>query len=136
MHKIVLLFFLIINSTLVSQTIEFTIFDKKTNEVIPYVNVLIQNSTKGWSGNEKGIVKIDFTKLELSDTLIFSAVGYGNYKIKIDKIKATNRVFLSPSLVKLKEGNGFYTFYFSQTVGGKLLLQNGELKMMVERTSN
>lgn len=86
-----------------SQVKNITVFDSKTNQVIPFVNVVIKNTNIGWSGNENGVVKLNFTKIYLSDSLIFSAVGYEKITINYALINSISQIKLTTSSVYLNE---------------------------------
>ena len=103
--------FFIVTSVL-SQHKELKIVDSKTNQVIPFVNVVIKNTNIGWSGNENGVVKLNFTKIYLSDSLIFSAVGYEKITINYALINSISQIKLNKFFIKSKSilSNSFSTF--------------------------
>lgn len=78
---------------------EISGFVNSNNTGIPFASVYIANSSKGVICNSKG----EFTILlnSIHDTLIFSAVGYKNFKIKASDFRKKKLVTLSPSMEEL-----------------------------------
>lgn len=104
MKNLILFLFLILATSFVfSQSKTITMIDSKTKMVIPFVNVIVKNQNKGWSGNGKGNVKIYFNSIELSDSLIFSAVGYERKTIEYSKVHTVSQISLTPNSTTLKE---------------------------------
>lgn len=78
--------------------------DSKTNEPIPFADVMIKNTNIGTSTSTKGRFKLQITK-NIKDTLIISFLGYYDYQIPFSKInpKRNIKVWLSPEFTELDE---------------------------------
>lgn len=98
----VILTVLLINNSF-SQRI---VLDKTTQKGIPYANILVKNTFKGFYANNKGhFILKDFIKA--GDTLVFSSLGYESKEIviglgnKIDTIPLSKKVeHLSEIIIK------------------------------------
>lgn len=97
MKKILGIIFLIISNLTFSQ-IKGVIYDSKTNEKIPYVNIWIENENIGTTSNENGEFIIDNSKGEI---LILSSLGYETEKIDLSNMPS--KIFLVPKVLKLDE---------------------------------
>jgi hypothetical protein len=75
----------------------------RKNAKIPFANVVIQRSGKGSFSDEEGNFKIE---AGLSDTLLFSAIGYKTARFSCARMVYNNNVVVLDSLVyKLEEIN-------------------------------
>ncbi|WP_165784660.1 carboxypeptidase-like regulatory domain-containing protein [Solitalea longa] len=88
------------------QVIQFSgiIFSSDTiNERIPFVNIRVKNSRRGTVSDVNGFFSIPIYK---TDTLIFSALGYGNFEFYLQDEVPNNRLFLNirmrPQIYTLK----------------------------------
>ena len=68
-------------------TLQGNIVDAKTNKGIPYVNIGFPKYSVGTSSNELGGYVIKIAQERLSDTLVFSSIGYATYRVALKDIK-------------------------------------------------
>lgn len=73
-------------------TIEGTVLDKKTEEPLPFTNVIIEGTSIGTISNEEGKFELVFSKKYLVSNVIFSFIGYQNTKIPVKKFKNPNKI--------------------------------------------
>lgn len=73
------------------------ILDSTTKEPIPYVNIWIEGEENGATANEIG--EFILAKADADKTIIFSAVGYGETRIKVNAIKPV--INLEPKAIEL-----------------------------------
>jgi thiol-disulfide isomerase/thioredoxin len=108
-------------------TIEGKVLDKQTQEGIPYVNMGLPHLGIGTSANENGEFVLKIAAEKLSETLVFSCMGYGSFKIKASNLVKQTKivVFLEPVNIKLDE------FTFKSFEGKKLLKE-----VLKKRTAN
>lgn len=70
------------NSNIKAQQISGVVTDESTNETLPGVNVLVKGTLIGTATNLSG--EYSFTAPSLSDTLVFSFIGYETVEVPID----------------------------------------------------
>lgn len=99
--------FILIIPTLQAQilTLEGTVLDSKTNKGIPYVNIGFPTHSIGTSSNELGGYIIKIPKERMSDTLVFSCIGYVSYRLAVKDInpKMLKKVLMQPNDINLNE---------------------------------
>lgn len=93
---IIYFFLLAINS---HSQINAVVIDSISKEIIPYVNIWIENENIGTTSNEKGEFTLDYP--ENSAHIVFSAIGYETRKIPAGKLG--NIVHLNPQVTELRE---------------------------------
>lgn len=76
------------------------VIDSITKKPIHYTNIWIKNKDIGTTSNEKGEFKI-LKKIDNTDTILFSAIGYKTKQIKSNQIEKW--VILSPNATQLPE---------------------------------
>ena len=86
-------------------TLEGTVTDNQTDKGIPYVNIGFPVYSVGTSSNELGGYIIKIPKERLSDTLVFSCIGYVTYRIAVKDIPANGlkKVPMRPNEIGLSE---------------------------------
>jgi len=93
-------------SRLGSNNIEDNIFgqviDAKTNAPIPYVNIMLEGTSKGTASNGKGDFMFNFLD---NGSLIFSCIGYESDTISIQSVsgKSKIKIWLQPKSYLLSE---------------------------------
>ncbi len=98
-----ILIFSLFNFALVAQTkVSGSIFDKETNEPIPFCNVKLQSSSVGTATDFDGGFKLEYTAS--IDTIEISFIGYDTKKIAL-KLNHDNKIkiYLSSQSVGLEE---------------------------------
>lgn len=99
------LFFL--TEALHSQSILGVITNLETGDKIPYVNIGYQNRPIGTVSSENGEFQLNYSHSEISDTIIFSAIGYHTVTYPVRDLKNhlthNNQVFMNPKTSILKE---------------------------------
>lgn len=103
--KLLLLFFLTFKTFSQEKIISGDIKDSETNSILEYVNIGIANKNAGTVSNSKGIFNLRLNdKVNLTDTIVFSHVGYDTKKIVVNQLKSENNsILLKPSNNTLKE---------------------------------
>lgn len=81
------------------------VFDKTTNETIPFASIGIKGKTIGTVSDENGNFELPLKEFLDSDSLKFSAIGYQAKNFSISKAKSFNneKIYLNPSSVQLDE---------------------------------
>ena len=76
------IFFLFFNSALGQQDYKGKVLDSKTNEPLPFVNIGVFGKGIGTVSDEEGLfnLRIDKSKLDKTDTIQFSSLGYQTLK--------------------------------------------------------
>ncbi|MCO5268739.1 MAG: carboxypeptidase-like regulatory domain-containing protein [Brumimicrobium sp.] len=100
----ILLFFLGLSKSMLGQNqieIEGKIFDKETNEPIPFANIYNKSSKKGTISNTGGYFRILIN--EVTDTITISSIGYKEQTIKIKADKKNYLIFLEENILLLNE---------------------------------
>ena len=113
-YKIFVLFFITFYALSVSaQEITGNVYDEKTNEPIPFVNIWFKGTNQGTISDMNGDFKLPLVK---KDTLCFSSVGYFQKEIKIENgtkmpisvslienVKELGEVQVKPEISRAKE---------------------------------
>lgn len=75
------------------------------NEILPFSNIRLKNSSIGTYSNSEGKFVLNFDDTHLNDTLIVSHIGYDNYKNSLNTIIENNTVKfkLQESSIELDE---------------------------------
>ncbi|KAF2512148.1 carboxypeptidase-like regulatory domain-containing protein [Flavobacterium zhairuonense] len=86
-------------------TISGKLKSTQNNEELDYVNIGITNKNVGTVSNSKGIFKLKLNdKVQPTDTIVFSHIGYETKKILVSQLKETNNsIEMIPSENTLKE---------------------------------
>ncbi len=79
--------------------IKSVVVDGNTKEVIPYVNIWVENENIGTTSNEEGEFELNVT--DTNKIIVFSAIGYATTKIKVSNIG--KEVTLMPQATVLQE---------------------------------
>ncbi|MEL7123340.1 MAG: carboxypeptidase-like regulatory domain-containing protein, partial [Bacteroidota bacterium] len=88
-----------------SQNLEILVTDIKTNEPLPYANILFRNSGIGASSNMQGYAYFKANELLETDTVIVSYIGYDDqiWTYSRSKVKGLIALQLTPSVQTLSE---------------------------------
>ena len=86
-------------------TVQGNVVDAITQTGIPYVNIGFPKQSIGTSSNEMGEFVIKIPEERLSDSLVFSSIGYISYRIAVKDIKKSKiqTVLLKPNTINLSE---------------------------------
>mgnify|MGYP000710579187 CR=1 FL=1 len=82
------------------QVLNASVKDIKTNEPLPYVNVLLSNK-KGVITNGEGRFSIAIDNVPVTDSIIISCIGYESWKKRISEFN-DSIVYLTPKAIELK----------------------------------
>ncbi|WP_420401696.1 S41 family peptidase [Flagellimonas sp.] len=79
--------------------------DSLTRAEIPYVNIYFQKSNAGTSSNGGGNFSIQISRQNLSDTLVFSAIGYKLLKLSVKEVinRPSQTFFMEVDVMSLDE---------------------------------
>jgi len=99
------LLFLFITSNLVAQEVYFegVVYDSKTKETIPFVNLSFLNTLKGTSSDEEGHFFMDLPSSFLEKQVHISSLGYKDTIVSANKIFKSKRFDLVPESFELNE---------------------------------
>ncbi len=108
-------------------TINGTVYDKKTQEILPGVTIIVEGHEKGTFTNENGDFSID--NIEPGEyTLIFSFIGYAKKKLENLELKAGQMLIIGR--VELEE-EAFSLKEITVTPGSFSVLGNGNLSRQI-----
>lgn len=96
--KGLLVFTCLLVSNLCFGQLRAVIVDMDSKEVIPFVNIWVQNENIGTTSNEKGAFELDIDSTKI---IVFSAIGYQTTKISSDSIQKL--LELRPIVTQLNE---------------------------------
>ena len=83
--------------------IKGTVSDKATGEKLPYVALQVMGTYVGTQSNADGHYVLKVANNRLSDTVVFSAMGYEKLHIAISDLRKQRHVKLAPHALDLKE---------------------------------
>jgi len=84
-------------------TIKGIILDEKTQEPLPYTNILVLQKYQGTISNESGSFSLDITDLSPSDTISFQYIGYKTKKTLLSDLDGNMTIYLAENLINLSE---------------------------------
>ena len=97
----------LIYSVLSGQTISYSgkIIDSETKEGISFATVQIKNKSLGVVANIEGNFNLYSSSVTLNDSLVFSALGYESYCIKLEHYDIDNKfdILLNPKVFSIDE---------------------------------
>ncbi len=107
-RKILYLFLLLLlNSNLFlhsqDKRISGYIFDSKTNETLPFANIVLGNNISGTVSNADGYFVMVIDSLHRSEFVSFNYVGYHSLNIPIDQLNTNSNIKLKPATINIKE---------------------------------
>lgn len=97
-YKLLTLVLLLIPKVIFGQ-INAVVIDDSTKDIIPYVNIWIEDENTGTTSNENGAFSLDCE--EQTKIVVFSAIGYETKKIKSGLINQV--VELKPKITEIPE---------------------------------
>ena len=77
------------------------VFDFETKEPLPFTNIFIEGKSFGTVSNSQGEFVLDIEIIDDSDSIVFTYMGYDNFKVSIIDIGKFESVYLRKSLLKL-----------------------------------
>ncbi len=91
-----------------AQVIVGVVVNEENQEGIPYVNIGIQNQNIGTVSSPKGKFQLDYLTTKISDTIIFSSIGYHTQAFTVDSLKSllaaqNPKVLMKPKINFLEE---------------------------------
>ena len=80
------------------------ILDHESKTELSFANISVKGKSIGTISNEQGVFNLNISKSLISDTLLFSYLGYKNTYISIEQLSlCENLVYLSSDKYKIKE---------------------------------
>lgn len=103
--KILFFLFFLLNITIgnTQEVLRKFVLDNETQTTIPFVNIRLQNGTKGWISDENGAFEVSTDKLKKSDLFVLSAMGYQNLMISYNQFMDTSIITMLPKTFTLNE---------------------------------
>ena len=77
------------------------VFDFETKEPLSFANIFIEGKSIGTVSNSQGEFILDIEIANNNDSIIFSYMGYENFKISTKDIEEFEFIYLRKSLLKL-----------------------------------
>lgn len=107
MKKIYLLCIILIGSCLVNaqtlNVLRLLIVDSKTQEPLPYANILFINQGNGTISNESGYFSINPEEFESNDSIRIQYIGYKSLHLSFTELNSKTIIELEEDLVNLSE---------------------------------
>ena len=85
-----------------SQTITGTVIDALTQEPLPFVHVGVTGKNLGTIADDRGRFTLDLDRLDITDSLTFSSIGYGKKCVSPRRLTVNTVVELSPRSYALR----------------------------------
>jgi len=86
-----------------SSMLKGMILDEKTQEPLPYTNILVLHQYKGTVSNENGNFSLDITDLNSTDSISFQFIGYQTKKALLSTLDSNVHIYLKEDLINLSE---------------------------------
>lgn len=99
MKSLLIIFAILFNGQFAFTQVKSVMIDSSTKQVIPYVNIWVENEDIGTTSNEYGEFALNVS--DPNKMIVFSAIGYTTKKIKVGGIKGF--VSLDPYAMVLQE---------------------------------
>lgn len=84
-----------------AQSIRAVIYDKETNEPLPFCTIGIAGKSAGTVANAEGRFILGSETFQASDTLVISHIGYEPYRKNVQTVPET--IYLNPASITLNE---------------------------------
>ncbi len=103
--KLILIFLLLTSTQIFASinNISGTIKDKESEETLPFASISITNNKGGTISNRDGNFNLGVSKIDQSDSIIFSYMGYKNFVLKPADIKSNMTIYLEPIAFEITE---------------------------------
>lgn len=79
------------------------VFDENTRKPLEYVSVYLKNKTTGTVSNTAGLFFFNFNEDSMTDTLVFSLMGYEKQYLQCNEIENNLKIYLTPRCFNLSE---------------------------------
>lgn len=83
--------------------IKGVVIDKKSNEPLPYANVVIQRINRGGITNEMGLFSLSLEGVMPNDSIGFLYLGYKTKYLSISEVLNEGKIYLNPSIQDLQQ---------------------------------
>lgn len=119
--KQLFILFCLIQFTYAQTTVKGRVFDKTTNEAIPFASIGIKGKTVGTVSDENGSFEITLKNILDTDSLKISAIGYKSITYSVQKAKdfTNEKISLSQASVQLSEVTVKPTKTITKVLGNK-----------------
>ncbi|MDP2722295.1 MAG: carboxypeptidase-like regulatory domain-containing protein [Bacteroidales bacterium] len=108
-------------------TLRGVVYDEKTNEPLPYANIIVLHKYIGTVSNESGDFYLKRSDLEVTDTISFQYIGYQTKKCIVGDLDSVFTVSLKEDLINLNE-----TFIYGNPPNAKDIIK----KVVENRDAN
>lgn len=71
------------------------VHDAETKEPLPFTNIVLVGQQRGTVSNSEGEYVLDLNKIDPTDTLTFSYVGYRTLKVSVVQVRQTPDIYLT-----------------------------------------
>lgn len=121
MKHLLLALFFIATAVKAQTNISGKIFDKSTNEAIPFASIGIKGKTLGTVSDENGNFEISLKNMLDTDSLKISAIGYQSKSFSLAKAKSFTgeKIYLAQASVQLSEVTVKPTKTITKVLGNK-----------------
>ncbi|MFY0627464.1 MAG: carboxypeptidase-like regulatory domain-containing protein [Reichenbachiella sp.] len=99
----VIFFFVLLGKAALGQTLSGTLYDSETKEVLPFATISIANQYRGTVSNIEGRFVLDIKGTTLTDSIVFSYVGFETLRIAVSDISENETVYLKSATISLQE---------------------------------
>jgi hypothetical protein len=92
-----------IATTSAGQEVYGVVSDGKTNEPLPYVHIGVAGKNFGVISRDDGSFKLDLSKADREDRLVFSIIGYESRSFTVGEVRGRMDVRLAPKVYELRD---------------------------------
>jgi hypothetical protein len=93
----------VINLSAAEKPLTGTVFNSETNDPLPFANIAVAGQYKGTVSNAEGVFVLDMEEVDLTDTVLFSYMGFKTLMIKVAELQNKNQIYMHPVSINLKE---------------------------------
>jgi len=101
-----------------SKLVKGLLLDSKTQEALPYSNIVVLHKYFGTVSNESGYFSLDTTSLSMDDSVSFQYIGYKTKVLLLNKLIEQDTIYLTEELISLSEA-----FVFGNPLDPKTIIK-------------
>jgi len=101
-----------------SKLVKGLLLDSKTQEALPYSNIVVLHKYFGTVSNESGYFSLDTTSLSMDDSVSFQYIGYKTKVLLLNELTKKDTIYLTEELISLSEA-----FVFGNPLDPKTIIK-------------
>jgi hypothetical protein len=84
------------------------ILDARTNEPLPFANIVVVEQHRGSVSNSEGHFLPDIDGIAPNDNILFSYMGYETLKVQAARLRRKTEIYMQPARINIREVEVLY----------------------------